>query len=288
MTPGIFTPRSIWSRMPDIAMVAMGWIIGIVGLLLPISIVAYLVYHGAGAISWSFITDPPRGFPLGTKGGIKPAIMGSLALGGLGLLFAFPLALAVSIYLAEFSRSRRLNACICFANECFASLPSIVFGIFGYGFLVVFLKLKMSLLAGSLTIAIMMLPIIMVGSFSAIKAVDWRYREAALSLGTTRWYVFRRVVLPLAWPGILSSTVLATGYAVGAAAPVLFTASIYFSRGNMRLNSPVMTLPTHLYYLVGESISLSQAYATAALLLSGLLCFNGFALLLRRWGAKSQ
>jgi phosphate transport system permease protein len=163
---------------------------------------------------------------------------------------------------------------VSFCGECLAGVPAVIYGLFGYSFLVVFAKLRVSLLAGGITLGLVMLPIILIGAYEAIRAVEGKYREAALALGVSRLYAFRKSVWPKARAGLLAAIVLAAGHAFGSAAPVLLTASVVLSQGGLDLSAPVMTLPTHLYYLVSEASSLQQAYATALILVSCLLMAN--------------
>jgi phosphate transport system permease protein len=260
------------------------WVCGIIGFLLPVSIIGYLIVEGVHSLSWRFLVDYPRGTPLGARGGIWPAVEGSLALASIGLLVSFPLALGGGLYLTEYSRSQRFNKIVRFLVECLAAVPSIIYGLFGYAFFVVFLKFGISLIAGGLVLALIMFPILLIAVQESLRAVDDAYREMGLSLGVTRFYLVRRVLLKRAWPGIVAGVVLAVGHAVGSAAPILFTASIYFSKGGLRLDWPVMALPTHLYHLVSEAVSFDQAFGTALVLVAGLLIFNVSAMLLRRLG----
>ncbi|TSA48374.1 MAG: phosphate ABC transporter permease PstA [Deltaproteobacteria bacterium] len=263
------------------------WFCGCIGLLLPVSIIGYLIIEGIHCVSWSFLLDYPKGTPLGTEGGIRPAVEGSLALASIGLSVAFPLALGGGLYLSEYSHSKQFNQIVRFLVECLAAVPSIIYGLFGYAFLVVFLKFGISLIAGGLVLALIMFPILLIAVQESLRSVDDAYREMGLSLGVTRLYLIRRVLLRKAWRGIVAGIVLAVGHAVGSAAPVLFTASIYFSKGGLGLDRPVMTLPTHLYNLVSEAISFDQAFGTALVLIAGLLIFNASAMLLRRLGGGS-
>jgi phosphate transport system permease protein len=263
------------------------WTCGLIGFLLPVAIIVYLLIGGVHSLSLEFIFDYPRGTPLGTSGGIWPAIEGSLALVTFGLLVALPLALGGGIYLAEYNRARRFTAAVRFLVECLAAVPLIIYGLFGYAFLVVYLKFGISLLAGGIVLAFIMFPIMLIAVQESLGAVDAAYRDVALSMGITRTYLIRRVLLPKAWRGILAGVVLAVGHAVGSAAPILFTASVYFSKGGIKLDEPVMTLPTHLYNLVSEAISVDHAFGTALLLILGLLLFNTSALLLRSMGGRS-
>ncbi|WP_068430262.1 phosphate ABC transporter permease PstA [Magnetospirillum sp. XM-1] len=268
--------------MADQLFTVSAWVIGLTGAALPAAIIAMLVVKGWGVISIAFLTTGPAGLPLGSSGGILPAMVGSLALLAVGSLVAVPLGIAGAVYLVEFGRNPRLLAVVRFLAECFAGIPAILWGLFGYSFLVVLLALKVSLLAGGLTLGLMMFPIVLIGADEALRAVHWQYREAALALGVTRSYVTRRVTLAKAWPGIVSASVLAAGHAFGSAAPVLYTASTVFTRGTPTLDAPVMTLATHLYYLSGEGVSFDHAFGTALVLVVVLLAVNIGAMLLKR------
>jgi phosphate transport system permease protein len=250
-------------------------------MILPFWIITYLVANGATKLSWSFVSDRPRGFPLDTAGGIFPAIEGSVALVGTGLVIAFPLAVGGALYLAEFCHSRRFRSAARVLIESLAAVPSILYGLFGYAFFVVFLRMGISLAAGSLVLAIIMFPIIFITAQEAFQAVEADYREAALSLGVDHTAWISRVLFRKAWGRILAGVVLAVGHALGSAAPVLFTASVYYAAEGLRFDRPVMTLPTHLYHLVAEAISFDHAYGTALILVLGLFLFNASAMLLR-------
>ncbi|MCC5885944.1 MAG: phosphate ABC transporter permease PstA [Gammaproteobacteria bacterium] len=262
--------------------VAGAWIAGSMGFLLPVAIIGYLLVNGIGVLSWEFISAPPRGYPLGLHGGILPAIQGSLAVTMVALGVAFPLAVASAIYLAEYAEHPRFVAIMQFLAECLAAVPALLFGVLGYGLLVVQFGLGISALAGGLTLAMMMYPVILIGSHAALQSVDRSLRESALAMGVSRAYVIRRALLPRAWPGIIAATVLAGSHAVGSAVPVLFTAAVVQTRSAPSLDSPVMTLPTHLFYLVSEAVSFEHAYGTAFVLLVCLLFANTCALVLRR------
>lgn len=266
---------------------ALGWLAGAIGFALPLGIVALLVVEGAARLSWDFLLLPPMGYPLGSQGGIAPAIQGSLALVGLGLIVALPLAMASAIGLSEYvDPAGRPAKAMRFAAESLAAVPAILYGLFGYTVFVVFCSFEISLLSGALTLGLMMLPIILIGTHAALQAIEFELRESALALGVSRSYAVRRLFLPRALPSIVAVTVLAAGHAVGSAAPVMFTASVAYARGAPALDAPVMTLPTHLYYLVSEALDLEQAYGTALVLVIGLLSANALALLLRHWLAR--
>lgn len=268
----------------DHVYVALAWLAGAIGFALPLSIVGYLLVEGAARLSWDFLLLAPMGYPLGTAGGIAPAIMGSLALVGLGLVVALPLAVMSAIGLSEYlDPAGRMVKALRFAAESLAAVPAIIFGLFGFTAFVVFCRFEISLLSGALTLGLMMLPIILIGTHAALQSIEAELRESVLALGVSRAYAVRRLFLPRILPSIVAVTVLAAGHAFGSAAPVMFTASVAYAKGSLALDAPVMTLPTHLYYIVSEAIDLEQAYGTALVLVLGLLCTNTLALVLRRW-----
>ncbi len=269
------------SRFPDLLFRSLVWAAGFVGMALPVWIVGFLLVRGVGKLSWAFLVDHPRGYPPGTEGGILPAILGSAALILVGLVIAVPLGVGGGLYLAEFCPSKRLQSYARAGVESLAGVPSILYGLFGYACFVVFLRMGISLQAGGLVLGLVMLPILLITSQEAFAAVAAQYREATLSLGTDRASWIFWVLLPKARVRILAGLVLAVGHAVGSAAPVLFTASVYFRKGGLHLDQPVMTLPTHLYFLVSEAISFDHAFATALVLVLGLSIFNGTAMVLR-------
>lgn len=281
----IITPLSMGAACADRAFTVCAWAFGLLAVLLPLSILAFLVIEGVGEISWAFLTEAPRGMPLGQEGGIAPAIIGSLGLIALGLVLALPTGIAAAVALSEYIESdgiviRLMRSSI----ETLAAVPAILFGLFGYGFFVVHLQLGISLLAGGLTLGVMMLPVIVIGTYAAMQAVDSQLRESALALGVTRLRVITGIILPKAVPGIIAITVIATGHALGSAAPIMFTAGVAFApRSSLDPEAPVMTLPTHLYYIVSEGVDLQQAHGTALVLVAGLLCCNICSMLLRRY-----
>ena len=264
------------------------WLCGGVGMALPLGIMGYMLWHGLTVLDGEFLFGDPAGMPLGTAGGIGPALLGSAALVGLALLIAFPLGVGGAVYLTEFGNASRAGRVVRFANECLAAVPAVVYGLFGYAVFVVMLRWRLSLLSGVVTLVFMMYPVILLGSRTALAAVEAHYREAALGLGAGRWYTLRKVLLPQAWPGIVTSAVLSAGHAAGAAAPVLFTASVFFAKGTPSLSEPVMTLPTHLYFLVNEAVSFPHAYGTACVLIIAVLSGNAGAVLIRRWRARHR
>jgi phosphate transport system permease protein len=269
-------------RRNDRAFTVICWILGSLGFVLPAGIVFYLVVNGVRVLSWEFVTALPEGFPLGTAGGIWPAIQGSFALVGLGLAIAFPLALLAAVFLTEYAPFGRFVQLCRFAAEALASIPSILYGVFGYAFLVVALGFRISLLSGGITIALLIFPILLIGIQEALRRTDALLRESVLSLGVGRDTYIRHIALRKAAPGIVAITVLAAGHAFGTAAPILLTASVVHAFGRISLEEPIMTLPTHLYYLVTEAVSFDYAYGTALVLVIALLATNFTALLIKK------
>lgn len=261
---------------------AAAWSAGGLGVAIPLAILVYLAWYGLPAISSEFLFSPPRGSSLDGKGGIWPAIKGSLALVGLGLVPALLLGVGGGIYLAEFNRSLRLEHVARFCIESLAAVPGLVYSLFGYALLVVALKWKISLAAGAVTLGFVMLPLILIGTHEALRAVNPALREAAHALGVSHAYLFTRVVWPVAWPAILTSIVLAAVHALGAAAPLLFTAATVFSKEPLGLGQPVMALPTHVYFVTSEIGATAYAFGSALVLAILVLAIAAFALLLRR------
>jgi phosphate transport system permease protein len=266
----------------DRAVTLAAWLFGLAAVALPLGIIAFLALRGARVLSWEFLTAGPAGFPLGAAGGVGPAVLGTLALVGGGLLVALPLGIGGGLFLNEYAARSRWVKVVRFTAECLAGIPAVIYGLFGYSLLVVFLSLKISLLAGAITLGLVMFPIILIGTQDSLAAVEDEYREAALALGVSRSYAIRRILLPKAWPGIVAVMMLASGHAAGSAAPVMYTASTVLTRGGLSLDTPVMTLPTHLYHLIAEAVSFEHAYGTALVLVLGMLCGNALALPLRR------
>jgi phosphate transport system permease protein len=255
-------------------------------------IVFDIVWKGLPALSWEFLTSPPR--RAGSEGGIFPAIVGTLCLVVGTLAFALPLGMATAIYLSEYARRGRFTRLISLAIVTLAGVPSIVFGLFGLGLFVLFLGFDVSLLSGSLTLACMILPIIIVASEESLRAVPQALREASLALGATKWQTLYRNVLPYAMPGMLTGSILGIGRAAGETAPILFTvAAFYLPRLPRSVFDEVMVLPYHLYVLATQHPDPEKVrplqYGTALVLLLLVLGLNLGAVLLRsRFRKKYQ
>ncbi|MGF7184663.1 phosphate transport system permease protein [Desulfitispora alkaliphila] len=230
-----------------------------------------------------FLFSSPTGMPLGTAGGIFPALMGTLGLGMICGLVASLLGVATAIYLRLYCQSARIESGFRIVIQCIAGIPSIVLGLFGYTFFVVSLQMGMSLMAGGLTLAIMIFPVVAVTTEKAIAEAEREQVLASYSLGASRAYTFFNLILPQCKSDILSGIILATAYAMGATAPIMLTASVLHAGVPSSLFNPVMALPYHLYILASEHLSLEYAYGTALVLVGLLLFIHGiaFALFLR-------
>jgi len=261
---------------------AAAWIAGGIGVLIPAAILAYLAWNGLSAVTPEFLFSVPRGSSLDGSGGILPAIKGSLALVGLGLIPALALGIGGGVYLAEFNRSPAMERAARFCIESLAAVPGLVYSLFGYALLVVALKLKISLIAGAVTLGFVMLPLILIGTHEALRAVNPALREAAHALGVSHAYLFVRVAWPVAWPAILTSIVLSAVHALGSAAPLLFTAATVFTKEPLGLTKPVMALPTHLYFVTSEIGATAYAFGSALVLALLILGVSAFALLIKR------
>ncbi len=247
-------------------------------------IVIDIVYHGFPAISWTFLTGMPR--RSGAEGGIFPAIVGTLCLVLGTIAVALPLGIASAIYLSEYARAGRFTRMVRSAIVTLAGVPSIVFGLFGLGLFVLFLNFGASILSGSLTLACMILPTIIVASEEALQTVPKSLREGSLALGATKWETIYKNVLPYAIPGILTGSILGIGRAAGETAPILLTvAAFYLPRLPHSIFDQVMALPYHLYVLATQHPEVDKVrpmqYGTALVLLVIVLGVNLIAIILR-------
>jgi phosphate transport system permease protein len=251
-------------------------------------IVAYIIFdivwNGVGVISWEFLTGSPRNS--GAEGGILPVIMGTVYLVVGTIIVALPLGMAAAIYLTEYAKAGRINNYIRLSIVTLAGIPSIVFGLFGLGLFVIFLGFGTSIIAGALTLACMILPIIIVASEEALKAVPQAFREGSLALGATKWDTIRKNVLPYSLPGMMTGSILGIGRAAGETAPILLTVAAFFlPRMPQSIFDQVMALPYHLYILATQLPDIEKArpmqYGTALVLVLLVLGMNLFAIILR-------
>jgi phosphate transport system permease protein len=249
-----------------------------------IGILTYIFFHGFRAISWDFLTLPPTDSM--TAGGIMPAIVGTLYLTIGAISVALPLGVVSAIYLTEYAKQGRWIRIIRIGVNCLAGVPSVVFGLFGLGFFVVFLKFGSSILAGSLTLGILILPTVIGASEEALKSVPQTFREASLALGVSKWSTIARIVLPSALPGILTGSILGVGRAAGETAPIMFTAAAFFTASLPKsIFDEVMALPYHIYVLATAGTHIEQTrslqYGTVLVLVGLVLGIDLIAILIR-------
>jgi phosphate transport system permease protein len=240
-----------------------------------------ILSNGLPALSWEFLTGSPR--DLGREGGIFPAIIGTLLLVAGSIAFALPFGVGAAIYLVEYQRENRLTRIIRTGVDLLNGTPSIVFGLFGLAVLVLYLNLGVSMLAGQLTLGLMVLPTIIRTTEEALKNVPQSLREGSLALGATRWQTIGRVVLPPAAAGIITGTILAIGRVAGETAPILFTAVVFSQRflPSSPLD-PVMALPYHLFILATSvPDSRTNTYGTALVLILLVLAIYTVAIVVR-------
>lgn len=250
------------------------------------SIIAYILVKGIPMLSWEFLTDIPR--DMGRSGGISSSIVGTLVVTAVAVIVATPFGIGTAIYLTEYTREGKITRIIRFSAESLAGIPSIVYGLFGFIFFVIYLNMGWSILSGGLTMAIMILPTIIRTSEESIRTVPQLYREVGFSLGLTKLQTITRTVLPSALPGIVNGVILSIGRCVAETAAVILTAGSAL-RMPESLFSPTRTMAVHFYILAREGISMDNAYGTAALLIILILLLNvGFNMLVNRFIAKGR
>lgn len=273
---------------PRIKRITQNFGYGLLGLLssltvVPIIIVVvYIIQKGAPAISLEFLT----GFPSDgmRAGGILPAILGTLYLTLGTAVFSVPLGIGAAIYLAEYAPESRWTRVIRIAIQNLAGIPSVVYGLFGLGIFVIFLKFGTSILAASLTLSIMTLPVIISTSEEALRAVPNSFRVVSTSLGATRWQTIRRIILPQSLPGVITGVILGLERAAGETAPILFTGAAFFlPRLPSSPMDPTMALPYHLFVISTQvpGMPIKIQYGTALVLLVFVLIMNIIASVIR-------
>lgn len=250
---------------------------GVIGILAAVTlaalliIIGYILINGIAHIDLEFLTEEPR--KMGKEGGIFSVIIGTLLVTGVSILIATPIGIAAAIYFTEYSKEGRGVSAIRFFTEILAGIPSIIFGLFGFAFFVIFLRMGWSVISGGLTLAMMVLPTLVRATEESLKTVPMAYREGSLSLGATRWQTIVRVIIPCCKPGILTGLILGIGRAIGETAAVMLTVG-----GSLRVPTTIFdstrTMSVHLYILASEGLSQEKTYATAALLIFIVLLIN--------------
>jgi phosphate transport system permease protein len=258
--------------------------------ILPILLIVAIIFvQGIAAISWEFISGFPRD---GMKaGGILPAIVGTVLLTIGTAIVAVPVGVGAAIYLAEYAQDNALTRAIRIAIINLAGIPSVVYGLFGLGLFVLFLNFGTSILAGSLTLGIMTLPIIISTAEEALRSVPHSFRVVSTSLGATRWQTTRQIVLPQALPGVLTGVILGLERAAGETAPILFTAAAFFlPRLPGSVYDQTMALPYHLFVISTQvpGMPIRIQYGTALVLLVFVLSMNLIATLIRSYHRKRR
>lgn len=239
-------------------------------------IAGIILWNGLGkAVQPSFIFGKPKGFKAG--GGIWPMIVSSFYITGLALLIALPVSIFSAIYMAEYAKENKFTRFIKFCVDSLASMPSIVFGLFGMTVFVIIFGWGFSLIAGACTVAILNLPTVMRSAEESIRSVPLTYREASLSLGASKWKTVRKVVLPSATPGILTGTMLAVGRILGESAALVYTAGLVSRSVPNSLFDSAAPLAGYIWYVQTEAIApdyRSIVDGSAALLLIMVLLVN--------------
>ena len=250
----------------------------------------FIIFNGVGVISWEFLTQPPtEGM---TGGGIFPAIVGTLCLVTGSMVFAFPLGMMAGIYINEYTANNWGVKIIRVVTNNLSGIPSIVFGLFGMTLFVNTLKFGDSILAGSLTLGLLALPVVIRTTEEALKAVPDAYRSGSLALGASKLQTIQRVILPAAYPNIITGLILSIGRVSGETAPILFTVAAYFlPKLPTSIFDQVMALPYHLYVIStsGTNLEASRpiAFGTALVLIIIVLIMNMLAALIRRKFTKN-
>lgn len=253
------------------------------------AILGFIIYHGADAISWDFLTQSPTDGM--TKGGIFPAIVGTLCLVVGSMIFAFPLGVMSGIYSSEYAGNNKLVKIIRIMTNTLSGVPSIVFGLFGMTLFVNTLGFGDSILAGSLTLGLLVLPVVIRTTEEAMKAIPDSFRQGSLALGATKLQTIIRVTLPMAMPNIITGLILSIGRVSGETAPILFTAAAYFlPQLPTSIFDQAMALPYHLYVIstsgTNVDASMKMAYGTALVLIAIVLVINILATVLRHYFSK--
>ncbi|MDR3256218.1 MAG: phosphate ABC transporter permease PstA [Endomicrobium sp.] len=258
--------------------------------IVPVVVIIFtIIKNGASAITWDFLTSMPKD---GMRtGGILPAVLGTFSIVTCAISITLPIGVFAAIYLNEYTRNNLLTRIIKLAIVNLAGVPSVVYGLFGLGIFVMFLKLGVSVIAGALTLSIMELPVIITTARGALNSVPYSFREASLSLGVSRWQTIRHIVLPNALPGILTGTILSIARISGETAPILFTASVFYvPHLPHSIFDQVMTLPYHLYIVSTQIPNMPKKiiFGTALVLLIMVLTISFMAIIARIYFRKHR
>jgi len=265
----IFSPKTSQKIMNVIFVIS-----GLITILILIVILGYILVKGFPVVNLDFIFAEP--IDSGKSGGIFPMIISTIYVTIIAGLVATPLGIGAAVYMVEYANENKIIKLIRFGAETLASIPSIVFGLFGLSFFVIFLSLGWSIISGGLVLALMALPTIFQVSEVTISSVPKAYREGSYGLGATKWQTIYRVVLPAAFPGIVTGVILGMTRAISEAAAVMFAVGSSISLPSSVFD-PGRPLPLHLYILATEGISIENAYGTAAVLVIMVLAITFFS-----------
>lgn len=274
-TSRTITERMGFGFMRAAAIINIGSLLAIIGL---------IVVEALPGLSWEFLTEAPRNMM--TEGGIWPCLVGTFLLAAGALVIALPLGVMSAVYLHEYAKDSVWVTLTRLSIANLAGVPSIVFGLFGLTFFVVFCGFGVSLLSGILTLAVLSLPIIINTTEAALSQVPQEWREASLALGASRFETITKVILPNALPGVLTGSILALSRAAGETAAIMYTGSVFFTpKEGASLFEPVMALPYHIYVMAtsGTNIEATRPlqYGTALVLLLLVLVMSSAAIWLR-------
>lgn len=236
---------------------------GVITLLILVTILGYILVKGLPVINFEFLFSSP--IDAGREGGIFPMIISSIYVVFIAAIIATPLGVGAAIYMSEYASNQKVIKFIRLGSETLASIPSIVFGLFGLAFFVVFLKLGWCILSGGLVLALMAIPTIFQVAEVTLSSIPNSYKEGGYGLGATKWQVIYSVILPAALPGIITGVILAMTRAISEAAAVMYAVG-YAITVPVSIFDPGRPLPLHLYVLATEGVSLQNAYGTAAVL----------------------
>ncbi|MEG2353746.1 MAG: ABC transporter permease subunit [Clostridium sp.] len=246
-----------------------------------ILIFGFILISGVKVITWKFISENPSGFPPGSEGGIYPAIIGTIYLVIIAGSIASILAISTAIYSRFYCKSKKYKALITLCIQCIAGIPSIVLGLFGYSFFVLKLNLGRSLLSAGITLGIMIFPYIEIRVEKLFNEVPDEIIEASYSLGISKSYTIVNIIIPYTLRDVISAITMACGFAMGATSPIILTGAVLSAPMPKSILSPFMSLPSHLYMLLGEGISVKNAYGTTIILLGMVLVLNLISLILK-------
>ncbi|MCL2671954.1 MAG: phosphate ABC transporter permease PstA [Clostridiales bacterium] len=273
-------------RVGEKVVVGIIWTAAVLVLAVLAAIIVYILVKGLPQLSWEFLTQIPRN--MGRAGGISSTIVGTLLVTAVAIVIAVPFGVGTAFYLAEYTKEGIITRIIRFSAESLAGIPSIVYGLFGFIFFVITLKMGYSVLSGGLTLAIMILPTIIRTAEEAIRTVPNSYRETSYSLGATKWQTIIKTVFPSSLPGIVNGIILSVGRCVAETAAVMLTAGSIL-RMPKSLGDSSRTMAVHFFILASEDISMEKAYGTAALLILLIFLINVVAnILVNRFAAKRR